>query len=226
VGGEERPEPLLAQRAITREWGLSEDSLYTEVELQGWKSEGGALAASALLPGAGQLYLQEGSGWWFLIAEASGWAGLHLSDRKAERYRDQAAAFVGDPYDTSSTFSFARLQGEAGADVSQLQALWQGDRDAFYSALARDPTVQAGFRTSGAAGYGGYTDLRDRYDRTLRQSRFVQALIWANHLVSAFDALRAARVQNLPLRRDLDLKLNARWNRNGPALRATLLRAF
>lgn len=225
VGGDERPELLLAQRAITREWGLSEDSTYVELDLPQWKSEGGAFAASALLPGAGQLYAGEGSGWWFLLAEAGGWVGIHLKERDADRYRDRAAAFVGDPYDTASVFSFARLERE-GADPSRLQALWSGDRNAFYSAIASDGTWQAGFRTAGEAGFAGYADLRDRSDRSRGQSRLLQAVLWANHLVSAWDALRAARFHNLPLRRDLELRVNGRWQRHGPALRAALERRF
>lgn len=225
VGGDEEPELLLAQRAITREWGLSDDSTYRELELPEWKSEGGAMLASAVLPGAGQLYAGEGSGWWFLLAEAGGWIGMHLSERKADRYRTQAAEFVGDPHDSASVFSFSRLAG-GGGDPSRLQALWAGDRESFYEAIASDGAWQAGFLSAGSTGYAGYADLRDRSDRSLRQSRLVQALVWANHLVAAWDALRAARFHNLPLRRDLELKVDGRWNRRGPTLRAALERRF
>lgn len=226
MAGDAHPELWLAQRSITREWGMSEDSVYAEVDVQGWKSEGGALAASALLPGSGQLYLGEGSGWLYLLAEAGGWAGMALLDHKADDWRDKAAGFVGNPYDSNAVFSFVRLQREGSVDPSRLQQLWAGDREAFYDQLSRDPTLQAGFVTQGTAGFLGYTDRRDRSDRALRQSRFVQAAVWANHLLSAWDALRTARFHNLPLQRDLDLKVGARWNRHGPALRAALLRRF
>ncbi len=226
LAGDAHPELWLAQRAITREWGLSEDSVYAEVEVSGWKSEGGALAASALLPGTGQLYLGEGSGWLYLLAEAGGWAGMAWLDHKADQWRDRAANFVGDPYDSTSVFSFARLERETAVDPSRLQTLWASDRDGFYQALVSDPTLQAGFVSSGSAGYLGYTDRRDRSDRALRHSRMAQAAVWANHLISAWDALRTARLHNLPLQRDLGLQLGARWNRKGPSLRAALQRRF
>jgi hypothetical protein len=52
VTGHARPELVLAQRAIDRSWGLSEDSSYAEVDVPQWRSEGLAVGFSAVVPGA------------------------------------------------------------------------------------------------------------------------------------------------------------------------------
>ena len=56
-GARDVPELWLAQRTIDRDWGLSEDSTYRTVDIQGYKSEGWAMIMSAALPGTGQLYV-------------------------------------------------------------------------------------------------------------------------------------------------------------------------
>ena len=129
---------LLAQRVIDREWGLSEDSVYAEVSVPGWKSEGVAMALSAGLPGAGQLYVGEGSGWAFLLVEALGWAGRAFTKNEAEQSARDARAFVGNPYDTTSGWSFERWSRTTRGDADRLEKLWLYDREAFYQALRSD----------------------------------------------------------------------------------------
>ena len=102
------PRLWLAQRAIDREWGLSEDSTYRTVDVKGWKADGLALALSGAVPGAGQLYVGEGSGWLYLVGEAAGWVGRAITRRRAVSLRDDAATFVGNPTDSLSAWSFAR----------------------------------------------------------------------------------------------------------------------
>lgn len=226
-GAAEVPADWLAQRAIDREWGASEDSLYRELEVKGWKSEGLALALSGALPGAGEFYVGEGSAWMFLAIEAAGWFGRTTTRRKSDDLRAQAAAFVGDPTDSASTWSFARYEQQAGGNAAQLEALWAGDREAYYQALATDPTYRAGFK-GGDPGitYESYRGLRDDMQDRRRQSRYYEIALWANHVLSAFDALRAARFHNLPLRRNIDLQLGAKMRRGDPTLRAAVVRRF
>jgi len=50
--------------------------------------------------------------------------------------------------------------------------------------------------------------------------------VWLNHAVAAFDALRAARFHNLPLRRQMELQLSGRMRSHGGELRAALVRRF
>ena len=226
-GAQEVPELWLAQRAIERDWGLSGDSTYRTVEVKGWRSEGLALALSAALPGAGELYIGERSGWLFVAGEALGWAGRTITRRRGNDLREQAAVFVGDPTDSVSTWSFARYESVSGSAADRLEALWAADRESFYHALATDPAYRAGFEgTDPGVAYESYRGLRESSQDRFRQSRLLEIALWANHAVSAFDALRAARIHNLPLRRTIDLQLGARMRRGQPVLRASLVRRF
>ncbi len=226
-GAAEVPGLWLAQRAIEREWGPSEDSVYRTIEVREWKLEGLALALSGALPGAGHLYVGEGSGWLFLAAEALGWAGRTITRRRGDSLREDAIALIGNPADTASNWSFERYATATGDDADELRTLWALDRDAFYESLARDPQYRHGF--AGADPLGTYETFRGAHDSAqdrYRQSRYLEIALWANHAVAAFDALRAARFHNLPLRRDLELRLSGRAGREGGELRAALVRSF
>ncbi len=226
-GAEAVPELWLAQRVIEREWGPSEDSLYRTVEVQGWKSEGLALAFSATLPGTGELYVGEGSGWLYLAGEALGWVGRTITRRRGQDLREQAAVYIGDPTDSLSTWSFARFEEVTGSSATRLEQLWAGDREAFYQALATDPTYRPGFEGADpGVAFESYRGLRESSQDRFRQSRLIEIALWANHAYSAFDALRAARSHNLPLKRTIDLQLGARLRRGQPVLRASLVRRF
>ena len=218
---------LLAQRVIDRDWGASEDSVYKVLDVPGWKSEGFALLASAAAPGAGQLYTGESSGWLFLLTEAAGWTGRVFSQRKADRYDAQAIRYLGVPTDSSANWSFRRWVNVTGGDPSELEKLYAGDREAFYRALATDPQYLAGFGSNRPElVFSAFRDLRDHRDDTLRKTWLIGSAIWLNHLVAAFDAFRAARSHNLPLRQQYELKLGQRWNHGGPEFKAALVRRF
>jgi hypothetical protein len=226
-GSAQVPELWLAQRAIDREWGPSEDSLYRTVDIQGWKSEGGAMLMSAALPGTGQLYVGEGSGWFFLAGEALLWVGRVITRQDGVKLSDQAASFVGDPTDSSSTWSFARYASATGGSATQLEQLWAGDRDSYYQALANDASYRAGFAgTDPDVTYESYRGIRSSSQDRFAQSRRLEMATWVNHTLAAFDALRAAHFHNVPLRRALELQLHGTIHRGAPQLRATLLRRF
>jgi hypothetical protein len=218
---------LLAQRTIDRSWGLSEDSTYHEQDVPGWKSEGFALALSGAVPGTGQLYSGEGSGWLYLLAESAGWVGRVLQRRRADQHFDDLVRFVGDPTDSSSGFSFERYSARTGSTADDLLMLWSGDRTAYYHALADNPSYAEGF--SGAAPsdqYGRYTDLMTTHDAAMRRASIIEGALILNHIVSAIDALRVARVNNLPLREQYHLELAERWRHGRPELRAAVVRRF
>jgi hypothetical protein len=221
------PELWLAQRSIDREWGPSDDSLYRVVEVPEWKREGLAMAMSAAVPGTGQLYVGERSGWIFLVVEALGWAGRVVTRQRGDDLAAEAAALVGDPTVASSGWTFDRYQASTGRDPQELRVLWEKDRDAYYELLSRSDDYRFGF--SGSDPLQSYDDYRsvhessqDRYQR----SRYADAVLWVNHVVAAFDALRAARNHNLPLRRDLELKVGGKLRPHNSELRATLVRRF
>ncbi len=218
---------LLAQRVIDREWGVSDDSTYREVDVPGWKSEGLALGLSGAIPGAGQLYVGDSSGWFYLLAESAGWFGRMLENRRADQRHQDLARFVGDPNNPTSGFSFAQYSSKTGDKAEDLRALWSGDRDAYYRALANDPKYIAGFTgVSPAADYGRYSDLMASHDAGLHSATILESLLILNHMVSAFDALRAARLNDLPLREQYHLELGERWRHGRPELRAAVVRRF
>ena len=227
LGSSDVPKLWLAQRVIEREWGPADDSTYRTVEVKGWKSEGLAMAFSGALPGAGQLYVGEGSGWLFMAGEALGWVGRTVLRHRARALSDEAAVFVGDPTDSASTFSFERYSTASGRNSDALEQLWASDRDAFYHALA----IDTGYRTGFAGGdpsvaYDSYRGLRQSSQDRFRRARYMEVALWLNHAYSAFDGLRAARFHDLPLRRTLDLQLGGRLHRGQPSLRAALVRRF
>lgn len=218
---------LLAQRAIDREWGLSDDSSYTVVDVPGWKSEGGALAMSAILPGAGHFYVGERSGWAFLLVETAGWVERQLARRDADRRAEESHAFVGSPYDTTANWSLRRYRDAGNTDTAYLEALWSGDRESYYRVLANDPAYLPGYAGVNPAGTKlSYLGLRDARDSKLRLSRNMETLLWLNHLVAAIDAFRAARIHNLPLRQDYQLRFGQRLRHGRPEFRAALVRRF
>jgi hypothetical protein len=214
-GSAQVPELWLAQRSIEREWGPSDDSLYHTVDIHGWKSEGGAMLMSAALPGTGQLYVGESSGWFFITRHD----GVKLSE--------QAATFVGDPTDSSATWSFARYTAATGGSATQLEKLWSGDRDSYYQALASDPSYRSGFSGSDPdVTYESYRGIRENSQDRFSQSRRLEMASWVNHTLAAFDALRAAHFHNVPLRRALEIQVHGSLHHGEPQLRAALLRRF
>ncbi len=217
----------LAQRVIDREWGLSEDSTYHSVDVPGWKSEGGALAMSAILPGAGHFYVGERSGWAYLLIETAGWVERSLAKRDAGRRDDEAQAFVGNPYDSTAGWSLQRFEQAGGGDVTYLERLWAGDRESYYRLLATDPGFVGGFSGSNPSNEQvRFNGLRADRDSKLRFSRHMEMLLWLNHVVSAIDALRAARIHNLPLRQQYQLRVSQKLRHGRPEFRAALVRRF
>jgi len=221
------PELILAQRVIDRAWGLPEGAP-PPAPVPGLLSEGRALALSAAIPGAGQLYAGETSGLLFALAEVAGWTTHWLFDRNARREREQADRFVGAPADPASAWSFDRWQkAHPTSDPASLEALYAGDKEAFYNLIVSDPGYIDGW--SGPDPNATRTDfqhLRDLSDGSLDRVHASEKVIWLNHMIAAFDALRAARIHNLPIRRNLELHIESSWRRPGPTLTAALERRF
>jgi hypothetical protein len=226
VAGGERPEPLLAQRAIERAWGPSDDSLYVAVDVPEWRSEGLAAALSAVVPGAGQLYSTEGNSLWFAFAEAVGWTANRIYLHKAHTGRDHSVAYAGAPTDTASAWSFERWSAATGLNAGELEAVYARDPQAFYELIARDASYLGGW--SGVPAdtrdvfRGLRADMRTQYER----ARLAGYALWLNHVLAAVDALHAVRMHNLTLQNNLELRLRSSWRSGQPAVVATLVRRF
>lgn len=220
--GDDRPELVLAQRAIEREWPARGDTGYVWFEDQ--RSGIAALALSAALPGAGQIYAGERRGFAFAAVEAIGWLGWLLLRRGADDLREDARMLAGSPEDSSSAWSFERWEDTTLEDAAALRALYAADREAFEAAIAQDRRYAAGW--SSAEAQARFGDLRRRSDRHLVHARTTEGVLWVNHVLAALDAVRAVKVHNLPLSRGVELKGRAGWARGGPMVRLTLERRF
>lgn len=217
----ERPE-LLAQRTIERSWGPSEDSLYKVIDVPDWKSEGLALGLSATLPGAGELYAGERSGVLFLALEVAGWTAHQVFVHDARRLRDRASGVVGAPGDSTSGWSFTRWSAATGEDPTAIEQLYAADREAFYDALAHDAGYAAGWRSAELSGQFGH--LRSQANDDFGRGRWTVMALFLNHVLSAADAMKAARLHNIPLERNMEIQL--RSSRDGLGMAAVLERRF
>jgi hypothetical protein len=211
VVGETEPELRLAQRAIRRDLGgaAPPEEGYALIDVPGWKSVGGAAALSFALPGTGQLYAGSKRGYLYLGVEAVALLSYATFQAKSEDKRDEYHAFVGDPNQAGSRFSFDRLGNDVSPEeVARLRTIYERDQAEFYQAV----TLQAQYA-------GGWENPDERFDAqaiaedadTQRsRSRFGLYTLIANHLVSAVDALNLARFNNFALRENMTLKLKLR----------------
>ncbi len=220
--------PLLAQRAIDRRWGPSEDSTYREISVKGWKSEGGALAMSFVLPGAGQAYVGEQYSYLFLVGEAVGLYETWALKRNGDSWERKARAWAGDPNQASSRWSFASYETRTQQSADALRSLYRADPSLFYFEIGRTPDLASGWVDAGSTigARGQFVAWSDNAEERRKRSRYWRAAVWANHVVSAFEALRAARLLNMPLRHEIELRLKSGWGGGGPELTAALERSF
>jgi hypothetical protein len=224
VASDPNPRLMLAQRSIDREWTTRADSLVDPNYLRGGKSEPGALGMSLLVPGAGQLYVGERSGLLYLAAEVAGIAGVLFLNQKADDYNAEAARIAGTPVDSASGFSSKRWAAATGGDPTDLDALYAADPHAYYNVIGDNPTYSAGWASS--SDQQQFVDQREMADNRLHRAHALTSALWVNHLVSAADALRAARIYNLPLRDNLRLKGNVNWRHGSPNVRLALTESF
>ena len=227
VTGETKPELELAQRAIQRDLGGSPaaEAPYVLVDVPGWKSEGGAAAMSLALPGTGQLYAGSKRGYLFLGVEAVALLSYATFQAKSETRRDEYHAYVGDPNQGESRFSFDRLGNDVSSEeLNRLRTIYERNPAEFYQAV----TLQAQYA-------GGWSDPDERFDAqaisedadTQRsRSRFGLYTAIANHLVSAVDALNLARFNNFALRENMTLKLKLRPSLKHGSYAFTLTQKF
>jgi TM2 domain-containing membrane protein YozV len=228
VTGSTRPELLLAQRTIERKWGPSDDSTYREVNVPGWKSEGGAMAFSFVIPGAGQMYAGERSGLFFLLGEAIGIYQVFALMNSADDWDKKARTFAGNPNDSTSTWSFESYQQRTGSSTSDLQALYAADPSLFYYRIGADPSLAPGWvdYSSGLESRSTFTSWRDNAESRRHRSHMWRSALWINHLGAAVDAFRVARLANVPLRDNLHMHLKTDWSSDGPAMSAVIEARF
>jgi hypothetical protein len=222
--GDQEPQLILAQRAIERdlhpEKPQSVDSTeYAYVEVEGWKSPGLAAGMSAILPGTGQLYAGSNRGYVFLGIQALALYTYFHFDSKADDNQQEAFAYAGDPSVSTSKWSFDRYEQEAGRDeADQMRQIYAQDPAEFYSRVSTDPQYFAGWAgtddSEKVESVAGYRILdEDRIDAR-RASRLGLFAAIANSVVSAVDAFRQARLTNLEIQQDWNLRFKAQTGSN------------
>jgi hypothetical protein len=222
--------PMLAQRTIEREWGLSEDSVYVVKDVPGIKSEMMAGLMSAGLPGTGQMYVGGTSnmrrGAVFALAEVVALTARIMLQQEGDRVRKDAAAFAGVPTDTTSAWSLQRWAHATQSDPADLQRLYEANPEEFYDVIEGDPKYMAGWAGDAEANQQHFFELRASSDRKLNGAHVSQSFLWVNHVVAAFDAFRSARVSNMALGPALGLKVKTGFKRGRPEFMAILSRKF
>ena len=219
------PELILAQRTIDRQWGPSDDSIYVEVDVPGWKSEPLATSLSAVIPGTGQAYLGErGSAFVYLAIEAAGWGGWLWYRHDADKLNSQAEGLAGAPSDPASGWTYDRWVQATAGDPTDISRLYAVDREAYLTVIGSDPRYAGGWISGGT--HGDFQNLRSHADTRLKNSRLVATGLWVNHLVSAAAALRSARLHNLPLAHNLGMRVNPSIRGGRAGVMVTMVQKF
>jgi len=130
------------------------------------------------------------------------------------------------PTDSTSKWSFTRWARETQADPTELEGLYAADRDVFYDLIASDPRYLGGWEGSSVDARTYFGELRRTSDARLRTARYAGVVLWINHVAAAVEALRAARLQNLPLTPNTGLKVRSGWHAGSPSVRAMIERKF
>ena len=181
---------------------------------------------SAAVPGTGQLYLGERSGFVYLLVEAAGWASMLFLRDKADQQKVDSQNYAGSPYDSTSAWNFSRYARTTGADTQDLQQLYAGDPDAFYHQIGFNDLYQSGWNDTPDANRSEYQAMESDYQTSVKKSRYAAGAIVLNHVVSAIDALHAAREHNVPLRQNLQLKVGGGLSPRGANMTLALERRF
>jgi hypothetical protein len=227
VVGDAEPTLIYAQRSIVPESPApkTDPTQYTYVDIEGWKSPAQAGAMSFLVPGSGQLYTGASRGYIFLGIEALAiYTFTHFED-EADAARDDYYRYVGDPYQSGSRFSFARLGSSVDPnEVQRLQEIYAKDQREFYDTVTNDEQFAAGWDAGDSRGDAMF--LATETDHFSNRSRFGLILGIANHVVAAFDALHLARLNNIALREDLTLKVKLKPSFGRTSVGFTLTQKF
>jgi hypothetical protein len=210
------PELALAQRAITRGSddmpapGPTDKTQYAVVNVEGWKSPAAAASMSFVVPGTGQLYEGAKRGYIYLGIEAVALATFVKYRNDSNDTQDQYYSYVGDPYVSTSRFSFERLSATAPPEeVERLRTIYAKDQREFYDTVSKNDAYAAGWSDPNV-GASGARDVAMSYSEDVnslaKKSQFGLFTMIANHLVSTVDALNIARFNNIALRDGLTVK--------------------
>jgi len=236
LSGTDTPELALAQRAITRGTddmpaaGTTDKTQYALVDVEGWKSPAAAASMSFVVPGTGQLYEGAKRGYIYLGIEAVALATYVKYRNDSNDTQDQYYSYVGDPYVSSSRFSFERLSASVSPeDVARLREIYAKDQREFYDTVSKNDAYASGW-SDPEVGATGARDVAVSYSDDVnslsKKSQFGLFTMIANHLVSTIDALNIARFNNIALRDGLSVKFKLKPGGSHSAYGMTFTQKF
>lgn len=226
-------EPLLAQRAIESgrggpKAGDTPDARVTKPT--GRKSPALAGLLSAVVPGAGQAYLHNQSGYAFFGVEVAAWlAHFSLRDtgkdkeREYKRFADGHWSFerYRDPNSGPCT---ADGHSDRGVQDSTLVFLYDTRRDDWYEDIGKLTIYSCGWDSPANRLF--YRDLRNDSNDFLRAARYATSVILLNHIVSALAAAKGAASHNQHLTGGLELQIDLQASLVRPGATVALRQTF
>ena len=163
-----------------------------------------ALLVSALVPGGSQIHDGKLRGYVMLGVEVGAWFA-YQSLHSGGKDRDEAArGLANSAYGVRTYVRNARDNGvppaEVLSDSLQLEQWIASSPSEFYDNIAHDPELLYGWSDyENANGHGmslqhdTFVKRRDDANRLLKHANALLSGVLLNHIVSAFDAYRAAR---------------------------------
>ncbi len=229
--GDDRP--LVAQRALDGpETALPDARMETPNPpgVDGKRSPVLAGLLSLVLPGAGQFYNGNRSGWFFLGIEAAGWITYASTRQTGQDIETQYKRFADGHWTferyRDDSFEDCPTNGHSddGTPDSTLVVLYDTRRDDYYEDIGKLDIYSCGWDQQ--ANREHYRDMRNESNDFLRASRTAGTVVFLNHLVSGILAARGAAKHNasLPGGAELGIQLNPSFTNPGAVM--TVSRRF
>ncbi len=161
---------------------------------EGRRSPGLAFVLSAVLPGAGQLYLGERRAYVYLGADAAAWFA-RSSYRGAARTQERSFRSFAQRHWSIATFSSRDHETWSAADSVRIAELLASGSSQFYDEIGRKDAYRGGWDDFGTLqqNRGKFQDMRSRKSDLDSNARIAMVGLVLNRLVSSMDALRSAR---------------------------------
>lgn len=165
-----------------------------------------ALLISGVIPGAAQIRGGELRGYIMLGAELGAWFAYRSlrtggQDRKSSSERMAKSSFSLAAYHDSALAAGANPDS-VSQNLAELEQIYQDNPSDYYESIGKRDDLSFGWsdfkRAVGGAGGGSsqqglYALRRDDGNRLIRHANALLSGILVNHIVSAFDAYRAAK---------------------------------
>ncbi|MBU1702136.1 MAG: hypothetical protein KJ970_10885 [Candidatus Eisenbacteria bacterium] len=174
-----------------------------------------AVALSAVMPGAGQLYSGNRRGLIYFAVEVAALIA-HFSYRSdGHRKEDQFKDFADAQWDTLRYREGSGIEGCSWSEESDstIVDLMQNHRNRYYEQVAREEYA-CGWREPWQR--DDYRELRDVSNSLLGKANTAMTIIFLNHIVSAVDAFRIARSMRMEVAPQTELRMDVEGDYRRP----------